>query len=474
MKTSSLIGSACFTVICAVAALACGFTRSALANGVVGYEVLANANGFACDIPGCADASKNIREIAIDELNIDVREMTTGLDVEYKTYQPGKPVYGNVTFTSEVLPGGAKELQAWFQEVSRGKNIRKNITVTLFKSDKTPGRSYSLFDCFPTQWSEVDLSAAGGVHTETLRVSIGRIEFKTRTMPPPPGRPPFAAKPADASTSDKLAQVRGFKVEISGSSGKEVDTAWESVHGGDLSFALHPKPETVGKDKFSTFSPGHKSVGEITLRGAMTDGRKNLCTWINDTVKGKPWKRSMAVTEELMLGDGSVKPGKRYTYFDCFPVRYVFPRMSVTNTTGNVAEEVVFRVVRVERELPPRCIGKLTIPDAPIASAQAKQAFVEDMGFDLDLIATAQDARNLSAVIVLPSNAVAELQLWLDQTNHGMGTPKTFTIDLYSQRRATGRQVILHDCTPVSIISGGTTGNTREEVSVKPIRVELK
>ena len=35
----------------------------------------------------------------------------------------------------------------------RGKGIRKNITVTLFESDKTPGRSYNLMDCFPTQWS---------------------------------------------------------------------------------------------------------------------------------------------------------------------------------------------------------------------------------------------------------------------------------------------------------------------------------
>src|ERR1043166_2724192 len=54
-----------------------------------GYEVIANAFGFGVDIPGCGDASKNIREVHIDELTIDAREMTSGLDVEYRLYGPG-------------------------------------------------------------------------------------------------------------------------------------------------------------------------------------------------------------------------------------------------------------------------------------------------------------------------------------------------------------------------------------------------
>jgi phage tail-like protein len=144
-----------------------------------GYEVIANAFGFGIDIPGCADASKNIREISIDELNIDIREMTTGLDVEYRLYGPGQAHWGSAKFTSACTLGGSKELQAWFQEAAKGKNIRKNITVTLFKSDKTPGRSYSLMDTFPTQWSSVNFDTSSTVQTETLTVNVGRIEFKT-------------------------------------------------------------------------------------------------------------------------------------------------------------------------------------------------------------------------------------------------------------------------------------------------------
>lgn len=150
---------------------------------------------------------------------------------------------------------------------------------------------------------------------------------------------------ATAQVADAFAQVRGFKVEITNATGKDVDTAWESVSGGEMIIEL--TETTVGSDKFATNSPGHKTVGAITLRGAMTDGRQALCQWINDTVNGKPWKRDLTITELLSV-DGSVKDGKQYLYFDGFPVRYVFPRMSVTNTTGNVMEEVELKFIRVE------------------------------------------------------------------------------------------------------------------------------
>ena len=150
---------------------------------------------------------------------------------------------------------------------------------------------------------------------------------------------------AEATVSDKFAQVRGFQVEITGATGKEVDTAWESVSGGELIIEL--TETTIGSDKFQTNSPGHKSVGEITLRGAMTDKRAALCTWINETVNGKQWFRDLTITELLSV-DGAVKPGKAYEYKDCFPVGYVFPRMAVSNTTGNVMEEVRIKPIRCE------------------------------------------------------------------------------------------------------------------------------
>lgn len=142
------------------------------------YEVIANAHGFALDIPGCPDASKNIREVHVDQTINDKRETTTGLDVEYRLFAPGATHWGEASFTSAVTLGASKELKTWFDECATGKNIRKNITVTLFKSDKTAGRSYNLFDCFPVKYSHGDFSTASATQQETIHVSIGRIEFK--------------------------------------------------------------------------------------------------------------------------------------------------------------------------------------------------------------------------------------------------------------------------------------------------------
>lgn len=60
------------------------------------------------------------------------------------------------------------------------------------------------------------------------------------------------ANKAEAASSDKFAQVRGFKVEITGSTGKEVDTAWESVSGGDM--VIEVTETTIGSDQFSKFN----------------------------------------------------------------------------------------------------------------------------------------------------------------------------------------------------------------------------
>jgi hypothetical protein len=128
---------------------------------------------------------------------------------------------------------------------------------------------------------------------------------------------------AEAFTSDKFAQVQGFSIEISSAAGKEVDTAWESVSGGEL--IIEQTETTTGSDKFQTSSPGHKSVGEITLRGAMTDKRQALCAWINETVAGKPWKRSVAITPIDLNGVW----GETLIFHDCALTAYLLPRLAV-------------------------------------------------------------------------------------------------------------------------------------------------
>ena len=136
---------------------------------------------------------------------------------------------------------------------------------------------------------------------------------------------------AEAAVSDKFAQVLGFLVEIeSAAGGKDVDTAWESVSGGEM--IIEQTETTTGSDKFQTHAPGHKTVEEITLRGAMTDKRAALCTWINETVAGKPWKRTVGITPIHL--DGGV--GETLVFVDCVMTAYVHPHL-LSQDPGNRA-----------------------------------------------------------------------------------------------------------------------------------------
>ena len=285
-----------------------------------GYEVIANAFGFKIDIPGAGEASKNIREISIDELNIDIREMTTGLDVEYRLYGPGQAHWGNARLTVACDKRSTKELQLWFQEAAKGKNIRKNITVTLFKSDKTPGRSYNLMDAFPVSFQDCDGSSPD--QGATITVAPDHIEFDSAREAIYPPKPP----------ADMF-----FRMEIQSPNGRvNPDDAWEVLVGGARSH--EDPPAVLGKVDQSIDTKPHTTVTNVLLRGPMTDGRKWLTSWLNDTVLGKGWQRNIVVTSPMGV----------YLYADAFPIRYVFPRMSVTNTTGNTMEEVSIKPIRVE------------------------------------------------------------------------------------------------------------------------------
>jgi hypothetical protein len=136
--------------------------------------------------------------------------------------------------------------------------------------------------------------------------------------------------------------VLGFTVEIAGSgTGTDTDSAWETCSGGELNIEVCDS--SVGTSQYHATTPGHKYVGSLTLRGPMTSGRKDMCTWITDTLEGKEWKRAVTIKE--ILKDGT--DGKQFTYIDCFPTRYVFPALSASGT-GNLYEELTMKPIRLD------------------------------------------------------------------------------------------------------------------------------
>lgn len=423
-------------------------------------EILANSYGFGVDIPECPDASNNIREVLIDELRVDTVDVTTESPAEYRTYQPGSPVIGNLTLTSACTTD-SKELLAWYTDVVSGKDIRKNITVTCYKSDKTPGRSYVLLNCLPINWSQRQ-NDRSRQQEETLLVKPSSIKFIAAD----------AAESTDrqATPSEKFAQVRGFHVELHTKGGKESDPAWESVSGGEVLFQLN----NGGRIN----SPGHKAIDTITLRGPVTSGRQAMCNWLNETLDNPETRSTVSITE--IVRDGRrLKDGRQTSYIDCFPVRYKFPRLSVYETNGDAREEIevcptrgkgIIKVVTGPSQPRPT----LVIEGAPMASESATVAIVDLNALDNNLVPKCGDARDVHFVLKLPGGTGQELKEWYEASARGAADGRKTVMD-----RDSGRSkgfYVFHNCTAVgyNVITDEKSGAYIEEVRVRAIRVELK
>lgn len=156
------------------------------------YEVLENGAGkFKVDIAGCPTASGLVDGITMEDLLIDTREVTdgvnsdyrapeavntSGVDWDYRVYGPGDAHYGSITIRSRVGKN-SKELQQWFSDAAKGKNIRKNITITLKKRDGSAGRVYGWFECYPVAYQPFVLDGSARVASEEITVRCDDLEL---------------------------------------------------------------------------------------------------------------------------------------------------------------------------------------------------------------------------------------------------------------------------------------------------------
>ncbi len=310
------------------------------AQGVPWFEV-------AVAEPGAAPvALQGVQDLAVDDIVFDYKavaspppgspaDLAAAQQADYRLYSPGQAHWGNARITLDSGPD-ADKLHSWMKDAFDQKALRKNISVTLFKSDKTAGRSYNFFDCFPVRYEMPNLNSSSSAHaTERLTVSIGHIEFADPEASP-------AATPGNVYAT------------LTDGAGDSVTDTWDSWGGGEPMLILS---ELLNGAQFRTNSPGHKTVGEITLRGAAWLSKKGYDYWLNKALAGAPWLSGPKGTEagQVVLRfrkrpgpPNTAAPERTYIYHDCFPVRYVFPLLSVTNTTGNVMEEVSIKPIRVE------------------------------------------------------------------------------------------------------------------------------
>lgn len=147
------------------------------------------------------------------DLVIDIRETTTGLDVDYRHYGPGQTHWGSASFAG--APGDSK-IQTWFQECAKGKNIRKNISVTKVNWANIVIEKNAVQD----QSSSAKFSKYGSTVFEASSPDRVRAELLTRL---PSFLQPLASKARKEQAEANVAKMHP------GNTDSEVGTAIEAL-----------------------------------------------------------------------------------------------------------------------------------------------------------------------------------------------------------------------------------------------------
>jgi hypothetical protein len=296
------------------------------------FSGVAQAQSFEAKFVGNGQVPvplENIREITIDDLNIDVHEVRDPNAVRenegFRVYAPGAVHFGQIHLRAALNSPTGSLLSAWVSECRSGKNIRKNITVTLYRKDGLPTRAFHFFDIFPEEDELLTPDDCPGCPQDiVLHCSMRTLSLEYLGPPDPPEGRGIYVHLSDESTGELTPPERWFR--------------WL---GGEV--RRHNDVPLAGT-RYRLKTPGLRSVEEVTLRGPSTGQRKELCRWISETVQGNPWKRAMELQEILQNG----VPGKGYNYFDCFPTRYSFPQFNTDQSQKMLDESITVKIGRIE------------------------------------------------------------------------------------------------------------------------------
>jgi phage tail-like protein len=131
-------------------------------------------NNFVVDMGG---EQKHIRKVSPITMRIPKIETTTGLD-KWKTWRPGRPNFGNITFEGSELKDD-NTIETWVKEAYDGNEARKDVTIKIRNQKGEDVRVFNLFSVLPVAYSKIDIGSQGGAQTMhwTLEVNVQRIEM---------------------------------------------------------------------------------------------------------------------------------------------------------------------------------------------------------------------------------------------------------------------------------------------------------
>lgn len=93
---------------------------------------------------------------------------------DYRRFQPGQPIYGNIVFTIIDHDDSRSKIKSWVKDCYDGKDSRRDVTVEVLNQAGDAVRTFNLIDCFPTSLDYVDVGAGGTAGT------VGKIRLEVR------------------------------------------------------------------------------------------------------------------------------------------------------------------------------------------------------------------------------------------------------------------------------------------------------
>jgi len=125
------------------------------------------------------DFNEDIVKVSSINMTFPKVATTTGHDIKERTFRPGRPTYGNITFTGAEHKDTVKTVRAWVKDAYDGKPSRKNITVEVHNQKQEIVRSFNLLECLPVSYSSIDFGSQGGGGTMhwVLEVRVQRVEM---------------------------------------------------------------------------------------------------------------------------------------------------------------------------------------------------------------------------------------------------------------------------------------------------------
>jgi hypothetical protein len=272
---------------------------------------LVYAPNIALTIPG----SGKFVPLGISRVGFDIPlvDVTTSQDT-YRRYNPGPITAGTLTL---VVPSAIRDdMEFWFSEITKGKTIKKTLTLDVVSDQDTPLTRVTMIDCSPISYEGA---------TGTITVAVGKYNIVT-------------LRPIDPSFDDDSAYVISSSTQavdvIGGTSGLSYASA---ISGGAEIFE-----PGVAATQYQGAGPGRKSISLLSLR--LTSAAQNVAAWINAPLNNQNWERDVVVT--TLHGGGARK------YYDAFPTRVTIVSALRILSNGKMAAGVDLIIKPIRLEVP--------------------------------------------------------------------------------------------------------------------------